>query len=82
MAQSHVIPVSRGVAQKPIVDMNAEEVMGAVDEFMAQDESREIKVRVNVLGHVATLYSGGNPVAVGRGRGAVNALAAALETLK
>lgn len=58
-----------------------EDVMDAADAFMAADPSREIKVRTHVLGHVATLFSGGNPVGVGRGRGACNAIADALENL-
>lgn len=87
MAQSQVVALSSrlaapaAAAPKAIDDMNAEEVLEAVDAWLAADSSREHKVRTNVLGHVATLFSGGNPVAVGRGRGSVNALADALEHL-
>jgi hypothetical protein len=83
MAQSQIVALGSRLAAppKPIADMNAEEVLEAIDDWLDEDTSREHKVRRNLLGHVATLFSGGNPVAVGRGRGSVNALAAALENL-
>lgn len=59
-----------------------EHAIDALDEWLEADSSREFKVRTNLLGHVATLFSGGNPVSVGRGRGSVNAIANSLENLK
>ena len=87
MAQSHIVALGSRLAAaaeptKPIADMSAEEILEAVDAWLADNPTREFKIRTNILGHVATLYSSGNPIAAGRGRGSVNALADALENLR
>ena len=58
-----------------------EDVLDAVDAWIAAGDSREFKVRANLLGHVALLFDRGFVVSTGRGRGSVNALADALESL-
>ena len=70
---------SRGVVTAALNLDTAEQVLDAIDSWVSAGDSREFKVRKTLLGTVATLFDRGVAVAVGRGRGAVNALANALE---
>jgi len=81
MAQSKVVSIEtrRRAPAKPIAEMNAEEVMEAYDFWCAGDSSREMRDRGTSLGRIVVLFEHGARVSEGRGRGLVNALAAALE---
>lgn len=86
MAQSQVVALSSRLAApvpapKTIDEMNAEEIVEEYDNRCTGDSTREMRDRRTVLGNVVTLFRRGTAVAVGRGRGMVNALADALEHL-
>jgi hypothetical protein len=68
--------------QSPMPLDTAEEVCEAYDAW-ARNPSCEMKVReVGIGGTMVVLFSAGQQVAVGRGRGLVNAIADAFEEMR